>query len=280
MEYVACVVNERAKSDRAGAARIVWYCASLLLTMGALIVVSPIILSPSGAEAVYWVIVGFAESAPEEVVLESMAQALMGSSGSWVVPALLWVPVTLYMAVDVVYAFSAWREKGSEGMMDKLARVRPILRWVAAFSMAVLLVTGFGVQVLREGYTRHPEIWFEGDGSAIPGVVALLVGGVMLPVSLALAVWLKRRVARVARRMMCEDSWRGGLVRFGRAAGNGVLGWMLLSALIAVGAFAYPALVLAAICVAAMLIGLWIVIKLLPLALGMTFVHLMFDRDI
>lgn len=79
---------------------------------------------------------------------------------------------------------------------------------------------------------------------------------------------------------MCEDSWRGGLVRFGRAAGNGVLGWMLLSALIAVGAFAYPALVLAAICVATMLIGLWIVIKLLPLALGMTFMHLMFDRDI
>lgn len=280
MEYVACVVNERAKSDRAGVARIVWYCASLLLTMGALIVVSPIILSPSGAEAVYWVIVGFAESAPEEVVLESMAQALMGSSGSWVVPALLWVPVALYMAVDAVYAFSAWREKGSEGMRDKLAHVRPILRWVAAFSMAALLVAGFGVYLLREGYTLHPEIWFEGDGSAIPGVVALLVGGIMLPVSFGLAIWLKRRAERAVRRMECAGSWRGGLVRFGRVAGNGVLGWMLLSVLIAVGAFAYPALVLAIICAATALIGLWIVIKLLPLVLGMTFLHLMFDRDI
>ena len=36
MEYVACVVNERAKSDRAGVARIVWYCASLLQTIYAL----------------------------------------------------------------------------------------------------------------------------------------------------------------------------------------------------------------------------------------------------
>lgn len=53
MECVACAVNERAKSDKAGAVRVVWYCASLLLAIGALIVASPIVLSPSGAEAVY-----------------------------------------------------------------------------------------------------------------------------------------------------------------------------------------------------------------------------------
>lgn len=280
MECVACAVNERAKSDKAGAVRVVWYCASLLLAIGALVVASPIVLSPSGAEAVYWVIVGFAESVPEEVVLESMAQALMGSSGPWVVPALLWAPVVLYIAVDAFYVFSAWLGKGSEDMGDKLAHVRPILRWVAAFSMAALFVAGFGVYLLREGYTLHPEIWFEGDGSAMPGVVALLVGGIMLPVSFGLAIWLKRRAERAVRRMECAGSWRGGLVRFGRVAGNGVLGWMLLSVLIAVGAFAYPALVLAIICAVTALIGLWIVIKLLPLVLGMTFLHLMFDRDI
>ena len=99
----------------------------------------------------------------------------------------------------------------------------------------------------------------------------------MLPVSLAITVWLKGRAARLVRRVEYANPMGNKLVRFGRMAGNGVLGPMLIAVVIAVGAYVYPVIALGLLFAAAFAFALWLTIKLLPFYL-IIFLVLLFSR--
>lgn len=277
MENVAYMVSADTDIRRVGTPKIAWYCASLLFVFAAVTAAGPLMLTPVGAQTVYQAAVGLTVDISTEAYLTSIAQALTEGAGMWAVPVLLWTLVALYIAVDATLVFSEWLDMGDERVKSALLRVRPVLRWAAVLAMAVLLVAGFVAFLLREGYTRYPEAWFTKESAAIPGMMAILVGGPMLPVSLAITVWLKGRAARLVRRLEYASPMGNKLVRFGRVAGNGVLGSMLLAVVIAVGAYAYPVIALGLLLVAVFVFALWLTIKLLPFYL-IIFLVLLFSR--
>lgn len=279
MENVAYIVSADTDARRVVTPKIAWYCASLLFMFAAVAAAGPLILTPVGAQTVYQAAVGLTVDISTEAYLASIAQALTEGSGMWAVPVLLWTLVALYIAVDATLVFSGWLDMGDERVKSALLRVRPVLRWAAVLAMAVLLVAGFAAFLLREGYTRYSEAWFAEESSAMPGVIAILVGGPMLPVSLAITVWLKGRAARLIRRLECASPMGNKLVRFGRMVGNGVLGSMLLAVVIAVGAYVYPMIALGLLLVAVFVSALWLTIKLLPFYLLVMLIASVSRRD-
>ena len=277
MENVAHIVSADTDARRVVTPKIVWYCASLLFMFAAVAAAGPLMLTPVGAQTVYQAAVGLTVDISTEAYLTSIAQVLTEGTGMWAAPVLLWTLVALYITVDATLVFSEWLDMGDERVKSALLRARPVLRWAAVFAMTVLLVAGFAAFLLREGYARYPEAWFAEESSAMPGVIAILVGGPMLPVSLAITVWLKGRAARLVCRLEYASPMGNKLVRFGRVAGNGVLGSMLLAVVIAVGAYVYPVIALGLLLVAAFVFALWLTIKLLPFYL-IIFLVLLFSR--
>lgn len=279
MENVAYIVSADTDARRVLTPKIAWYCASLLFMFAAVAAAGPLMLTPVGAQTVYQAAVGLTVDISTEAYLTSIAQALTEGSGMWAVLVLLWALVALYIAADATLVFSEWLNMGDERVKSALLRVRPALRWAAVLAMAVLLVAGFAAFLLREGYTCYPDAWLTKESSAMPGVIAILVGGPMLPVSLAITVWLKGRTARLVRRLEYTSPMGNKLVRFGRVAGNGVLGSMLLAVVIAVGAYAYPVIALGLLIVAAFAFALWLTIKLLPFYLLVMLIASVSRRD-
>lgn len=281
MENVAYIVSADTDTAtrRVGTSKIAWYCASLLFMFTAVAAAGPLMLTPVGAQTVYQAAVGLTTDISTEACLTSIAQVLTEGTGMWVVPVMLWVLVVLYIAVDATLVFSEWLDMGDGRVESALLRARPVLRWAAVSAMAVLLVAGFAAFLLREGYVHYPEAWFAEESSAMPGVIAVLVGGPMLPVSLAITVWLKGRAARLIRRLECASPMGNKLVRFGRMVGNGVLGSMLLAVVIAVGAYVYPMIALGLLLVAVFVSALWLTIKLLPFYLLVMLIASVSRRD-
>lgn len=279
MENVAYAVSADTGARRIGTAQIAWYCASLLLALAAIAAAGPLMLTPFGAHAVYRAVVGLVSDISIEAYLASIAQGLTGESGNWAMLIMLWAPFVLYIAADATLVFSDWLGMEDGHVKSVLLSVRPVLRWAAVLAMAVLIVASFAALLMSEGYARHPEAWFSEKSSAMPGVVAILVGAPMLPVSLAITVWLKGRVARLIHRVEHGSPIWSKLVVYGRMTGDGVLGSMLFAVVTAVGAYAYPILALCLVGIAIFAFALWIVLKLMPLIFGILLIASASGRD-
>lgn len=273
-------VREKMVAWDAATARIAWYCVTLLIALAGIATVAPFALSPRGAEGVYWIVMGLFERVPSDVALANVGQALTAGEGLWAVPALLWALIALYMVVDAVLVFSAWLGTDMGRLGKGLARVRPALRWISATAMMILLFAGASELLLREGYTRYPDLWLQGDKSALPGIVLLVAGTALTPIAVFATARTERFLSAAVVYFGCKNTLVRKTARCLRAVCNGVVSWMLLSTMLVIGLVAYPVLLVAAVCVLACVICLWITIKMLPCILGVVFLHILLDRDI
>lgn len=286
METMSCAVHEggqtreKSRTWDAGTARIVWYCVTLLFALAAMATLAPFALSPRGAEGIYWVVAGLVEKVPSDVAIMNAGQALVAGEGMWAAPMLLWVLVALYIIADAALVFSTWLGTDMGRWGERLALARPALRWTAAVAMMVLLLTGVAEQLLREGYTQRPDLWLQENGSAFSGLMLLLAGTLLIPVAVVMTVRLGNRLSKAVAHLEHRSALMRKVAHCCRAVSNGVVSWILLTTALVVGLVAYPVLLLAVVCATTFAIGVWITIKVLPFALGLTFLHLLCDRDI
>lgn len=273
-------VQEKMGSWDAGTARIAWYCVTLLLALAAIATVAPFTLSPRGAEGIYWFVMGLIERVPSDVAIMNVGQVLIAGEGLWAAPVLLWTFIILYIAVDAALVFSAWLGADMGQLGKKLVFVRPALRWAAAVAMMILLVAGISEHLLREGYVQRPDLWAQKDGSAFPGLMLLFAGALLTPITIFVTVRVKRFVSAAVAYFGRKNAIVRKIACCLCVAGNGVVSWIVLTAALMAGLFAYPALLLFAFCVFIFMAGLWITIKMLPFILGAVFLHLLCDRDI